>query len=82
MDTTDSGKLDIIGVNDSFSIRQIPFESVYDIEVESENSWHSFKTRRRGVRFTRLTRQNRSQLEKFIKENSTALSKEYTSEEF
>ena len=80
--STETGKLDIIGVNDSFRIRQIPFETVYDIEVESENPWHSFNSRKRGVRFTRLTHRHRSQLEKFIKAHAIELSKEYASEEF
>ena len=78
---TDTGKLDIIKTNDHISIQQIPFETVYDIEVESENPWHSFKTRRRGLRFIRLTRKQRSQLESFIKEHTVALSKECASEE-
>ncbi len=80
--TTDSGKLDIIRANDSFSIRQIPFKTVYDIEIENEIPMHSFRSRKRGVRFVRLSRQNRSQLKKFIKEHTIEISKEYASEEF
>ena len=80
--TTDSGKLDLIRSDDIFSIRQIPFKTVYDIEIENEISMHSFRTRKRGVRFTRLTRRHRSQLEQFIKEHTIELSKEYASEEF
>ena len=78
---TDTGKLDIIRSKDDISIQQIPFETVYDIEVESDNPWHSFKMRRRGLRFIRLTRKQRSQLEKFIKEHAIELSKEYSPEE-
>ena len=80
--TTDSGKLDIIRANDSFNIRHIPFETVYDIEIDDEIPMHSFRTRKRGVRFIRLTRQHRSQLEKLIKEHTIKISKEYASEEF
>jgi hypothetical protein len=79
---TDTGKLDIIRATENLRIRQIPFETVYDIEFENEISMHSFRTRKRGVRFTRLTRQHRSQLEQFIKEHTIKLSKEYDSEEF
>lgn len=79
---TETGKLDITRKADNLNIRQIPFETVYDIEIEDENPWQSFKTRRRGVRFTRLTRQHKSQIQKFIKEHSAEISKGYDSEEF
>ncbi len=79
---TDTGKLDIIRATDNLSIRQIPFETVYDIEIENEIPIHSFRTRKRGVRFIRLTRQHRSQLGNFIKEHTIEISKEYASEEF
>lgn len=79
---TDKGKLDIIRPNDNFSIRQIPFETVYDIEIEDENPWPSFRTRKSGVRFNRLTHLHRSQLEKLIEEHSMDISKEYASEDF
>ena len=78
----DSGKLDIIKADCNFTIRQISFETVYDIEIENEIPMHSFRTKKRGVRFVRLSRQNRSQLKKFIKEHTIEISKEYASEEF
>jgi len=79
---TDTGKLDIIRATDNLNIRQIPFETVYDIEIDNENPWYSFRTRRRGVRFVRLSRQHRTQLEQFIKDHSTEISKEYDFDEF
>ena len=78
----DSGKLDIIRRKDKLSIRKIPFETVYDIEIEDENPWHSFTIRRRGVRFTRLTRLHRSQIEKLIKKHTIELSEEYAPGDF
>jgi hypothetical protein len=60
------GKIEIKAVGKDFHLKNIPFKSIYDHEVQSEIPYDSLKIRKRGVVFENLTRQQKSKLEGFI----------------
>ena len=80
VDENDVNILDISFVGDDIYVSKIPFKTVYDAEFKTEMPLDKIKTRRRGVKFGRLTRQQRSQLENIIQKHTTTIAETYASE--
>jgi hypothetical protein len=61
-----SDKLDIFCMGSSFSLRKIPFKSVWNVEVPNEIRYTTEPMRQSGVVFKKLKRDQASELKSFI----------------
>ena len=62
LEDDEAGKMDIYTASQDFYIDKIPFETIYDFEIDSEMPLSSITLRRRGVKFGKLTRKKMTQL--------------------
>jgi hypothetical protein len=68
----DSSDIDIFLSGDRFYLSKIPSEIIYDIKIVEENNvfLDAFETRRCGLKFGELTRDQALQLEFFLKNHT------------
>ncbi len=71
VDEVEKGKLDIFVASKDLLLNEIPFKTVYDSAIKNEMPLDSITLRKRGVRFGRLTKGQRSQLKDLV-QNYTA----------
>ena len=69
-DDDKSCTVNIFSPDKEFYLRKIPYQSIYDVEVESRMPLTSSVMRRHGIRFDKLTRNHTSQLENFIQNHT------------
>jgi hypothetical protein len=82
VDANDVNKLDISVTGEDIYLSKIPFKTVYDAEIKTEMPLDKIKTRRRGIKFGRLTPQQRSQLANIIQKHTTTMAETYISKRF
>ena len=66
-----SSKLDLFIEKGDLCLSQIPFKTVYDAEIENELPLESVTIRKRGVKFGRLSRDQRSKLNELVQKRLT-----------
>jgi hypothetical protein len=64
--SNNSDELDIFFMGSSFSLRKVPFTTIWNVEVPNEIRYSTESMRRSGVRFKRLKRDQASELKGFI----------------
>lgn len=66
-----AGELDIIIRQNSFYVKEIPIQTVSDFELARENAFSTVRLRQQGVQFSKLTSDQTSQLELFLKHHTS-----------
>ena len=66
-----SVKLDLFIDKGDLCLSQIPFKTVYDAEIKSELPLDSVTIRKRGVKFGRLSKDQRSKLNDLVQKRLT-----------
>ena len=66
-----SSKLDLFIEKGDLCLSQIPFKTVYDAEIENELPLESVTIRKRGVKFGRLSKDQRSKLNDLVHKRLT-----------
>ncbi len=66
-----AGELDIIIRQNSYCIRNIPIQTVSDVELARENAFSTIRLRQQGVQFGKLTSDQTSQLEFILKHHTS-----------
>jgi len=61
-----SNRMDLFVEKQDLHLRQIPFEAVYDTEIDSHMPLNTLTIRKRGVRFGKLTPVQKSLLESLV----------------
>ena len=63
-------ELDIFMRNNGFLIKDVPFKTVSDFDMDNELPFSSITFKRQSVRFCKLNRRQRSDLEYFIRHHT------------
>jgi hypothetical protein len=66
-----AGELDIIIRQSSFCVKKIPIQTVSDFELARENAFSTVRLRQQGVQFGKLSSDQTSQLEFFLKHHTS-----------
>jgi hypothetical protein len=61
-----SNELDLFFMDSSFSLRKVPFKTIWNIEIPNEIHYSTEPMRHTGVQFKRLKRNQASELKSFI----------------
>lgn len=65
-DEDKSARLDIIVDKGELCLDKVPYKTVYDAEIKSEMPIESVSIRRRGIRFGRMSKEQRSKLKDLV----------------
>ena len=66
-----AGELDIIVRQDCLCVKSIPIQTVSDFELAKESAFSTVRLRQQGVQFSKLTSDQTSQLEFFLKHHTS-----------